>query len=97
MAQQELDLIQLAACQVAEPRASAPKIVRRELLNACTPRALADDLPQDLWSHSVAPDFTSLVDRFSRMDRSDTERQQLAAAKSASDQYGEDCVVPFAT
>ncbi len=63
MPEQELDLIQLAAGQMEEPRASAPKIVRGEFLNACTRRAPADDLPQDLRSHHVAPDFASLVER----------------------------------
>ena len=32
----------------------------------------------------------------SQSDRIDAEREQLAAAKSASDKHGEDCVVPFA-
>jgi hypothetical protein len=33
----------------------------------------------------------------SQLDRIDAEREQLAAAKSTSDQHGEDCVVSFAT
>jgi len=34
---------------------------------------------------------------FSKPDRIDAKREQLAAAKPASDHHGEDCVVYFAT
>lgn len=129
-AQARIGLIQFAAGQVAEPRTSAMKIVRRELLNS------ARDAPSraDLRSHSDAPHFTSLVDRskerafgdatcllppidrrldprwngngtnvpslvreigddpvlLSQLDRIDAGSEQPAAAKSASDQPGEE-------
>jgi hypothetical protein len=33
----------------------------------------------------------------SQLHRIGAEREQLAAAKSTSEQHGKDCVVPFAT
>ncbi len=69
---QELNLIQLAAGQVAKPRAGASQIVRCELLDSCTRGALSYDLPQNLRSHSYAPGFTSLVDRSKERSFGDT-------------------------
>ena len=45
MSKQELDLIEFAAHKMAEPRATPPKIMRRELLNSGTRSPSPDDLP----------------------------------------------------
>ena len=82
VSKQELDLIQLAAGHVAEPRASASQVVRRELLNSCTRGGFADG------------DYPVLL---ADLNGFDVKAEQLAAAKPASDPHGEDRVVPFAT
>ncbi len=59
--EQELDLIQFAAGQVAEPRASPTQIVRRELLDAGTASRRSDHLPEDPRRHPVSPHDARLV------------------------------------
>ena len=63
MSKQELDLIQLTAGEMAEPRTTTPKIMRREFLNSGTRRGGSDDLPQHLGRHARSPDPTRFVDR----------------------------------
>ena len=61
--EQEMDLIQFTAGEAAKPRASAPKVVRSELLYPCPRGTLPHNLPQHLRRHSAAPDPAGLVDR----------------------------------
>ncbi|HZT30252.1 MAG TPA: hypothetical protein VFA33_10240 [Bryobacteraceae bacterium] len=61
MPKQELDLIRFAAGQVAEPRASAPKIIWGELLDSCTRGALADDLPRTFGVIPLPQTFPALL------------------------------------
>ena len=63
VSKQKLDLVQLTTGQMAEPRAAAPKIMRREFLNSGTRRGDSDDLPQDLGRHARSPDRTRFADR----------------------------------
>src|SRR2546426_369878 len=63
MSKQELDLIQFAAGKMAEPRTTAPKIMRREFLISGPRRGGSDDLPQHLGRHASSPDPTCFVDR----------------------------------
>jgi hypothetical protein len=48
MAEQKLDLVQFAACQVAQTGTDAPKIVRGQLVDAGASRRRADDVPERL-------------------------------------------------
>lgn len=141
MSEQQLDLIQFAAGQVAQSRASATQVVRGKFLNARRRGGLPDNLPGNLRSHPVTPDSAGLVDRSDERTFSDTaallpyvdrlihppwngnstevtglpekpamtqcssrscmdfdvQAEQFAAAKSVSDQHGEDRLVPLAT
>jgi hypothetical protein len=49
MSEQELDLFKLASGFMAEPRTSAPKIVRGHLLKVCPCTQLPHDRPYDLF------------------------------------------------
>ena len=64
VSKQKLDLVQLATGKMAEPRAAAPKIMRREFFNSGTFRGGSDDLPEHLGRHACSPDPTRSVDRF---------------------------------
>jgi hypothetical protein len=48
VSKQKLDLVQFATGKVAEPRAAAPEIMRREFFDAGTLRGGLDDFPQYL-------------------------------------------------
>lgn len=61
MAEQKRDLIQFAASQMAQPRASAPKVMWGELLYVDPRRRLADDLPALLIDRKSAPSVTPLA------------------------------------
>jgi hypothetical protein len=63
VSKQKLDLVQLATGKMAEPRAAAPKIMRREFFNSGTLGGGSDDLPQYLGRHACSPDPTRFVDR----------------------------------
>ena len=62
MSKQKLDLVQLAAGKMAEPRAAAPKIMRREFFDTGTLRSGLDNLPQYLGCHACSPDPARFVD-----------------------------------
>ena len=53
--QQELDLLQLSACRVAQARAGPTTIVGRELLNSSTLCTGSHNVPDDLFGDAVAP------------------------------------------
>jgi hypothetical protein len=55
VAQQELDLLQLSACHVAQARAGPTTIVGRELLNAGALCTGSHNVPDDLFGDAVAP------------------------------------------
>ena len=63
VSKQKLDLVQLTSGKMAEPRAAAPKIVRREFFDTRTLCRGLDDLPQYLGRHACSPDPTRFVDR----------------------------------
>jgi hypothetical protein len=63
MPKQELDLIPFATGEVAQPRASAPKIMRSKFLYARPRGGIPDNFPQHLRGHSAAPDSACLVER----------------------------------
>ena len=62
MSKQKLDLVQLATGKMAEPRAAAPEIMRRELFDTGTLCGGLDDLPQYLGRHACSSDPTRFVD-----------------------------------
>ena len=53
--QQELDLLQLSACRVAQARAGPTAIVGRELLNSSALCTGSHNVPDDLFGDAVAP------------------------------------------
>jgi len=55
MAQQELDLVQCSAGEVAQTSTGAPKIVRRQLVDAGSSRRRANDILEHLGRHAVSP------------------------------------------
>ena len=57
MAEQELNLIKLAARQVAQPGACPAQVVRCEVLDARTGSRGLDNVPDRLRCDSVAPNF----------------------------------------
>ena len=61
--EEELDLIQLAACKMTQTCAGAAKIMGCELLNAGPGSGIFDDFPENLWRHPVSPDSPGLIDR----------------------------------
>src|SRR5713101_9076950 len=63
VSKQKLDLVQLTTGKMAEPRAAAPKIMRREFFNSGTLRGGSDDLPEYLGRHACSPDPPRFVDR----------------------------------
>jgi len=61
MAKQELDLLQLAAGNVAEPRTCAAQVVGRELGDSGLGRTLLYHGPDDLFGNSGSPNRSALV------------------------------------
>ena len=72
VSKQKLDLVQLATGKMAEPRAAAPKVMRREFFDTGTLRGALDDLPQYLGRHACSPDPTRFVDGSKERTFSDT-------------------------
>jgi hypothetical protein len=62
VSEQELDLIEFATREVAETGTGTAKVVRGKLLDAGASRRGADDVPEHLRRHAVAPDTPGLVD-----------------------------------
>ena len=56
MPKKKLNLLQFAAGGAAEPSTTSTEIVRREFANANLGGELLDDVPDQLFRHSVAPD-----------------------------------------
>jgi hypothetical protein len=56
VSKQELDLIQFATGEVAQPRASATKVMRSKFLYARSRGGLPDNLPQHLRRHPSSPE-----------------------------------------
>ena len=61
MTEQELNLVQLAANQMAQARARPSEVVRRQLLDIRASRASPDDVPEYRRRHAVALDPTVLL------------------------------------
>lgn len=66
MSQQELNLVEFATSEVAQPGAGAPEIVRRELLDAGAPGRGLHHVPDDFRRHPISPHAAGLVDRAKR-------------------------------
>ena|SRR6516164_7273844 len=62
MTQQELNLLQLTASRMAEPRARSPEVVRREFGNACFPGEFLHHMPNGLLCKPFSPDPARSVD-----------------------------------
>lgn len=62
MSEQKLNLIEFAAGEVTEPRATAPQVMRCKLFYARPRSGLSNDLPQHFRGHSSSPDASGLVD-----------------------------------
>jgi hypothetical protein len=81
VSEQELDLIEFATLEVAETGTGTAKVVRGKLLDAGASRRGADDVPEHLRRHAVAPDTPGLVDcaehRPVRDGRSNTSERGL--------------------
>ena len=60
MAKKELNLLQFAAGSAAEPGAGSTEIARREFGDADLFGELLDDVPDELFYHSFAPNSTTL-------------------------------------
>jgi hypothetical protein len=58
VAEQELDLVELAAGQMAESRTCAPQIMGRQLIYSGDLGRSLDDLPKHLWRHALAADLS---------------------------------------
>lgn len=63
MAQEELNLVEFSSCKMTQSGTRAPKIVRRQLVDARASRRRPNDVPHDPGGHPIAPDPTDLVDR----------------------------------
>src|SRR5262245_49187964 len=81
VSEEKLDLVEFPAGQMAQSRARAPKIVRRQLVDVGAGSGSADDIPQYLRRHPIAPDAPYSVDgaehdavRDSRGDRPFVDR-----------------------
>ena len=59
MAKKELNLLQFAAGGAAQPSATSTEIVRREFANAGLGGEFLDEVPDELFSYSFAPNSTS--------------------------------------
>jgi hypothetical protein len=55
MSKQKLNLIQFAACLMAEPGASSAEIVWSEFLDAGFSRIMPDQVPDDLFAQPASP------------------------------------------
>ena len=62
MSEQELNLIEFAAGEVTEPRATAPQVMWCKLFYARPQSGLPNDLPQHFRCHSSSPHASGLVD-----------------------------------
>src|SRR5262249_5732045 len=69
MSKEKLDLVQLATGKMAEPRATAAKIMRCEFFNSGARCGCSDDFPQHLGRHASSPDPSGLVDPVLLIDR----------------------------
>jgi hypothetical protein len=66
MSQQELNLVEFATSEVAQPGAGAPEIVRGQLLDAGVPGRRLHHVPDDFRRHALTPHATGLVGRAKR-------------------------------
>src|SRR5471030_3048469 len=63
MPEQELDLFEFAAGNMAESSAGATQIVGRNLLNPDTLREIPNDVPDHLFGYAISPDPPRFIDR----------------------------------
>ena len=90
MAEQELDLVQFAAREVAQTGASAPQVVRGQLVDPGASRGGADNVPQHLGRPAVSPDTPVLVDCPEHRAVCDGRRGRLLALRLDSIQQREE-------
>ena len=62
MSEQELNLLQLTSCRVAELCARAPQVVRRKTGKAGFSGIQLDHVPDDALRHAIAPPFAGSAD-----------------------------------
>ena len=60
--EQELNLIQFATSQMAEPGAGAPQVMRGEPFYPCPTCRISNNFPEHFLGHAVTPDLAGLVD-----------------------------------
>jgi hypothetical protein len=70
--QQKLNLLQVATGPLAQFRAGPSQVMRRQLLNAGTPRVLKNDLPDGRCAERISPDRSILSHRTKDLFLSDT-------------------------
>ena len=63
VSEEKLNLVQLAAGQVAQSCTRPSEVVRSERSDAGCLRSVPDNLPQDLVAHTITPDTAGLVNR----------------------------------
>jgi hypothetical protein len=59
VAEEKLDLLQLATSGTTEPSATPPEIMRREFAHSDFPGELLDDVPDEFLRHPLAPNLAS--------------------------------------
>src|SRR5437660_57152 len=62
VSQKKLDLFQFSDRNVAEPRARATEVVRRQLVQADRLCRFLHDVPHRLFRHAVSPPLANLID-----------------------------------
>src|SRR5580765_539950 len=73
VAQQELNLLDLAAAGVAQLRARSTQVVRRDVLQPCLLGAALDNVPDDILRYAIAPNLVG--------PRDDAENLPLADSR----------------
>ena len=72
MAQQKLNLFQLASPRMAQPGTASPKIMWRQLVDSHFLGELLHDVPNDLVRHSLSPDSPCLTHAAKQLPVADT-------------------------
>jgi hypothetical protein len=62
VAEQELNLFEFAAGNMAQPGAGSSLIVRRNVLNADALREIPNDVPDHLFGYAISPDAPGFID-----------------------------------
>jgi hypothetical protein len=75
VAEQELDLVEFAAREVAQTRTGSSEIVRRQFVDAGASSRRADDVSQHFGRHAVSPYAPGLVNRSKDRPAGDGDRR----------------------